>query len=665
MSKSCASTRLIAPASWFLLATGPCLCGVAAAEGETVEQVTVTGHLEEDLPVEIAKYGTRVDTVTAETIRNNVYLDVAQTLQAQIPGLYVSPKNGPFDYADVSLLGSRSQDILWLVDGVRINNRLYGSTLPLDTLPASMVDRIEVLEGPQALFYGTQSTAGAVNVVTKGFSATPDGALALGGDTQHGRHVDGYFRDTLAGQQFVLFASDDQAAGFRPFRDQDYQPSSTDRDRSYNIRTFGAKYALSPMDSLRLSATAQHTEGKVDDAYPAYIATAFNERDEDVFTAKLDYTPSDVAQLFVKGYFHNWRSHYTEFDNDPDAPNGLDTVDDHDFWGFKDYGGSAMAKFAPTKGLEYYVGADYQSYSGNDAVLVITQKSEHVHAFFGEVATTPDLVKDLRLAAGLRYNDPSTGDSATVWDVSGHYQLPGDLFIQALVGTAFRLPTAEELFANDPEDERGNPNLRPERSRNVNVSFGGYFDDHRSKWEIVGFYRKIQDLITSDGFDEATDQSLFINVTGSVQVRGAQFVLTSDFMEQASATFSYTYNHARQAGDLQITKVPEQLGKVAFDYHPAGTPFGASASVNYVGHIFQSVWDGREDYGNYATVDLAGRFYLDPQRHQTITARVQNLFDKQYAASIGTSQRDSDGSDYTYWNRGMPRTLQLRYTYSF
>jgi hypothetical protein len=58
----------------------------------------------------------------------------------------------------------------------------------------------------------------------------------------------------------------------------------------------------------------------------------------------------------------------------------------------------------------------------------------------------------LKLAAGVRYNYPNFGDSATVWDVSGRYQLPGDLFIQTLVGTAFRLPMAEELtkFARSP-----------------------------------------------------------------------------------------------------------------------------------------------------------------------------------------------------------------------
>ncbi|MFX8879604.1 TonB-dependent receptor plug domain-containing protein, partial [Acinetobacter baumannii] len=84
---------------------------------------------------------------------------------------------------DISFLGSRTQDVLFLVDGVRINNRLYAGTTPLDTLPSAIVDRIEVLEGGQSLFYGTQAVAGAVNIVTKPFSPTRDGAVSVGVDS--------------------------------------------------------------------------------------------------------------------------------------------------------------------------------------------------------------------------------------------------------------------------------------------------------------------------------------------------------------------------------------------------------------------------------------------------------------------------------------------------
>jgi outer membrane cobalamin receptor len=179
-----------------------------AAAGEP-EQVLITGRIEEDLPRELAQLGTRVDIVTAGEIKNGGYIDIGQSLEVTVPGLYVAPKNGPFDYVDVSFQGGRTEDILWTVDGVRINNRLYASTTPLDTLPASIVERIEVLEGAQALFYGTQAIAGAINVVTKDFSETPNGALSAGFDSNMGRHFDGFFRDTVDGHHFVVYGSSD------------------------------------------------------------------------------------------------------------------------------------------------------------------------------------------------------------------------------------------------------------------------------------------------------------------------------------------------------------------------------------------------------------------------------------------------------------------------
>jgi outer membrane receptor protein involved in Fe transport len=44
-----------------------------------------------------------------------------------------------------------------------------------------VVERIEVLDSGQALFYGTQAVAGAINIVTKSFSDHPDGAVRRAG----------------------------------------------------------------------------------------------------------------------------------------------------------------------------------------------------------------------------------------------------------------------------------------------------------------------------------------------------------------------------------------------------------------------------------------------------------------------------------------------------
>jgi hypothetical protein len=52
--------------------------------------VTISGHrLEDSLPEQLSRFGTRVDKVGSEAIRNGGYTDIAQGLQALAPGLIV------------------------------------------------------------------------------------------------------------------------------------------------------------------------------------------------------------------------------------------------------------------------------------------------------------------------------------------------------------------------------------------------------------------------------------------------------------------------------------------------------------------------------------------------------------------------------------------------
>ena len=646
---------------------------ITNAQGE-VERVLITGRLEEMLPQQLSQFGTRIDIVTAVEIQNGGYLDITQSLQNFVPGLYIAPKNGPFDYVDVSLQGSRTQDVLWLVDGVRINNRLYGGTTPLDTLPAAMVERIEVLEGSQSLFYGTQAIAGAINIVTKDFTDDPNGHVSVGGDTNGGRHVDGFFRDTLGGHHIVVFGSSDKSDGYQPFVDEVYQPG-TDRSRSYEVLTVGAKYSYDFSNALRFWTSYQHTDAKLDFARPARTsasaagpaATAFNERREDTLSAKLDYTPNDQIGLFVKGYYHWWYTYFTRFDNDIANPGTLVEISNHEFWGFTDYGVNALARYAPTGlGFEFYGGWDYQSYQGNDVVLYIEEKSEEVHAVFGQVATTMDLFPNARFAAGFRHNMPSFGESATVWNVSGRWDITPGLFVRGSVGTAFRLPTAEELFAMDPIDDPnwiGNPNLKPERSTNINAAVGGSIGENVVSWEIIGFWRDVENLIDTV-FDDIEETDTFANLPGTVEVRGVEFAANANFNADISGRLSFTFSASELDGE-QIDRVPEQYGNFSLDYHPMNQWFGLSIAARYVGDVHRTIGTfGRTEYGNYIAIDLGARVYFDAERHHRVDLNVHNLFDEEYVTLIDRMY-DNAGTPFVAQHLGQPQTFLLRYTYTF
>jgi outer membrane cobalamin receptor len=647
---------------------------VGASGAAAVEELQVTGHkLEDSLPEALAQTGVKVDVITDLAIRNGGYVDIAQSLQALAPGLYIQAKNGPFDYVDISLLGSRTQDVLWLVDGIRINNRLYAGTTPLDTLPASMVSRIEVLEGGQALFYGTQAVAGAVNVVTRPFSTSPTGMATIGADTNGGRHLDSFFSDGIGRSQFVVYGSADTSSGYDAFRKQDYQPSATDRSRGYDVYTLGGKYAYNFTDQIQLSAAYQHTDAKLDYALPYRVSREVNTRQEDLVSLKLDYDVNDRLSFYVKGYYHKWHTTYDTEYNDLAKPGTIDVLYHDAFWGYEDYGVNVLGKLLLTKGVETYFGYDVQSYGGRDDVLVIAQQDETTQAGFAQLRLTHDLIPNLNLAAGVRYSSPSVGRSATIWNVSGQYDLPWSMYIKGDVGTNFRLPTAEELFANDPQDERGNPSLQPESSSSLNASFGGVFDmaSRPVNWEVTGFARNIKNLINYATFDAATGQDVFGNVAGTVRVRGYEGSLNAELSDAVSTKVSYTHNSSHSDGAPQLIKIPTALAKVFLDYHPPELPIGVTLSAIYTGDVYNTVSGKRLDYGNYGVFDLSGRYFFGKDRHQTLNLSVQNLFDRQYGKpakgclDAPTDSPTACSSPYTYVNLGLPRTFRATYSYEF
>ena len=299
----------------------------AAAGAQLEEVVVVSKRLEETLPQELEKTGSRLTTISASDIARGVFNDVGQTLQYSVPGLYVAPNSGQFSYVEASLLGSRNTDILWLVDGVRMNNRLYSTTMPLDSIPAHMVERIEVLEGGQGLFYGSPAIAGVVNIVTKEFTDRLNSEVSAGVDTNDVRNVAGYVRGPIGNSNFVLYGSIDKAdGGIQPFRDQDFQPSATDRERGFDVKSAGLKLLHDFSDGVRLSFMYQHTDADVELLAPMLVASNVNSRDEEIATAKLDYRINDRADLFVKGYYHDWDTRYTTLYNSLENPGETELI---------------------------------------------------------------------------------------------------------------------------------------------------------------------------------------------------------------------------------------------------------------------------------------------------------------------------------------------------
>ena len=636
-----------------------------AAEAPEVSELVVTGKLEEVQPTDLSKYGTRLDVVTGRQIELSSFADVGQILSNSVPGLYVAPQSGPFSYNFASLQGSRQNEILYLFDGVRISNRLYNTTPPLDTIPSYMVERIEVLDGGQGLFFGTSAVAGVINIVSHPFTDATQGRLSLGGDTNDGVAANGYISGSLNGLKLVAWGGYDESRGFQPYPDADYQPSATDHHRGYRLTSGGLKAAYDFSPDVRLSASYEHIQGYVDFNRAVQAARAVNERNEDIGWAKLDWTVNDRLAIYVKAYDHWWRSHYDEVDNIGGGK--TEHVDDHEFWGFNDYGVNAMAKFVPAMGVETYLGYDLQRYGGRDDVLIIAQQKETTQAVFGQVRLTPDLVPNTHLAAGVRYNSPDKGDAVTVWNVSGQYDVTPEFYVRGSGGTSFRLPDAESLFANDPifNGEVGNPNLKPETAENFTLSVGG--QGASWGWEIIGFHRETKNLIDLSGETPDPDVFTFINLPDKVTAKGVEIVGHVDLGRSVSLQGSYTHARTRQSGaSQQLDRVPEDTAQGEIDFHPEGRPFGGSVVANYVGSVFDQVSGGfgPVQHGHYTVVNLNGYVTFGPGDHHKVLVSLENALDETYFTRLSRATRDTGGS-YIVHSLGVPRTLHVTYSYAF
>lgn len=619
------------------------------------EVVVSARSLEVTTPLELSKYGYDVEFVTSEQIRDGGYVDLPQALEMLVPGAFVAPQSGAFSYIDLSLQGSRGGDVLWTLDGVRLNNRLYHATAPTDTLPASMVERLEVLKGSHGLMYGTAAVAGVVNVVTRAFSDEPGGAVTLGTHSRGGLHADAWGRGALGRHRFVGWVSKDRTDGFSPYTA--YQPNATTRDRRYDVASIGVKYGIDVTGDLRLSLQGVHTEGEVD--FATHTRTNVNARDEDILSARLDYLPDGPVQLYFKGYLHDWDTDYYPVGDDS-AP---------DFWGFRDQGVSAAARLNLTGGLEYHLGYEYQQYTGRDDYLQIAPGGEKVHAAFAQVRTTPDLIARASLAAGLRYND--TGDSsATIWTASGRFDLTDSVYLEGSLGTSFRLPDAEQMLAVEPDYILGNQQLEPEESFNINLAVGGVLATARPlAWQLTGWRRRIENLIQADETDPPPGYTgIWVNTEGAVKVSGLEALLRGRLAGPLEFEASYMLSRERHPDTgRQLPNRPRHSGKLSLKLASDTHPWGADLALKYVGRTYSATAAGDMPWGDDVVANLGAHWFVDAPRRHRLGLRIENLFGEAYVTRYRAAALagGDPGEFLVYGNRGVPRTVHASYTYSF
>ena len=615
---------------------------------ELKQQIISAPSVESTTVADMAQYGSKVEIVTREQIeRAGPAADVSRVMQMFIPGLYVAPKNGPFDYGTYSLLGGRNDDTLILLDGVRLNNRLYGG-LYLDTLPANAIERIEVLKGGQSLLFGTQAVSGVINIVTRSpQTREASGEVNLGADTFGGTtgdaRVEKIFNNGFGDLGLLAYVSRNASEGYQPFRNRDMK-NVTDKKRSYEVTTFGTKAIQSFGDDTRLELFYQYADANLDFARPVDNHKTTNDRVQQIATATFEQTLNERLSYFVKGHINDWDTRYTRINNIEGG--GTRAINHNDYWGFTDWGVQAEGKAVLPGEHVLVFGSDNQWFKGQDDVLIIDDNKAQAHALYTQLRPTIEALPNWHPSIGVRHEAMSGGDSATVGMLTSLYDLNDNWALRGQYGTAYKLPNAEQLFVNE-DDEKGNRNLKPEKSRNaeLGVDYKGSLLARDFSASVTLFKRKITDLITLDDIQ-------WVNGQGQIQMRGFEADAKLQLNEQWSVQADMTRNLTESRAGVTINDIPGFFARSRVGYESADRLWGAGTAVRYIGDIVSSK---KVEYGNYTVVDADAYRYLDNAHQHRVSLLVENLFDRDYVTSRASNVD----------NLGRPFTSEVRYTYRF
>lgn len=615
------------------------------------QQFVSAPSVESTTVAEMAKYGSKVEIIDRQQIeRAGPSSDITRVLQMYVPGLYVAPKNGPFDYGTYSLLGGRNDDTLILLDGVRLNNRLYGG-LYLDTLPANAIERIEVLKGGQSLLFGTQAVSGVINIVTRSpQTRDASGEVNLGLDSFMGRsgdaRVERIVSNGLGDLGLLAYVSHNVSDGYQPFRNSAYNTSTRDKKRSYEVTTFGAKAIQGFGDDSRLELFYQYTDANLDFARAANNKKTTNDRVQQIATATFEQRLGERFSYFVKGHVNDWDTRYTKIDNL--SGGGVDVRNHNDYWGFTDWGVQAEGKAELDGGHVLVFGTDNQWFKGQDDVLKIDDNKAQANALYTQLRPVFEALPDWHPSIGVRHEKISGGESATVGMLTSLYDLTPSWQLRGQYGNAFKLPNAEQLFANEPY-EKGNRNLKPEKSVNaeLGLDYKGSLLAGEFNASITAYRRKIDDLI-------ALDNKQFVNGDSQVRVRGIEVDGRWQFSPQWNLSADMTRNLV-ESRNVTLSNIPGFFARSRLGFESQDRMWGVGGAIRYIGQVESSK---KVDYGHYSVVDADAYRYLDTAQQHRLSLLVENLFDRDYTTSMTSDRPALD-------NLGRPFTTEVRYTYRF
>jgi vitamin B12 transporter len=638
------ATRGITPGAPQLVVVPPggeATLEVTLASGPLHEQVAVTATRGEAASATTGNATAILDRAWIDERRAATLLDLLQ----DTPGLACARAGGVGLQASSFVRGGESRHALVLVDGVPINEP--GGAIDLgDQLPFAL-EQVEVVRGAVSALYGTDALAGVIHLRTR--SAGSRNPVSGAGEIEAGS------LQTQRGQAegSLRCGPVDLSAGAARFMTDNQEPNS---DFDLTSLSVSASARLSARSSLRSTLLASQSE------HGTPGATAIVRPDLDARYSRASVIGG--VQLHVGGGASEQRITLSYSSKDQLSTNPLDS-------------GAYAARSGERSG---YVGSDWPNPLGfqNDTLrlnagyqvdlqpartqlVTLGAALEHEQGSLGDRSDT--LLRPERTNWGIYAQDRALVGERLFITIGGRIEHNGsygtavvprialawhprwggsETILRASAGTGIKEPGFLEsyglsLFA------RGNPELKAERSRTVDLGIERKLMTSRLMGRLTVFHHEYRDQIAYTVVSLNPYQGSYVNL-GQTRARGAEISLHAQLIREVELHAEYTYLDGRilvsppdfsplYAAGRPLLRRPKHQASVSLRARKG--PVSVGTTFAYVGRRADSDFYGLGFDSNAAHALLDARLSARINRFSSVFLVGHNILDRRYEDVLG------------------------------
>ncbi len=563
-----------------------------------------------------------VSVIDKETLRLSGQDSVAEVLAKQ-PGIQINNSGGPQTTTSVFLRGAPSQHTQVLVDGIRINSITTGVT-SWNAIDPALIERIEVVRGASSSLYGSGAMGGVINIITK--KSAEDRPLSAWGNIGYGSHDTFKSSTGISGAKdgwdYSLAASMADSTGFSATNPLSGAFTyNGDRDGYTQHALSGSLgYRWRPGHHIGLIAYNGYIDGQFDsgpDPRPAHTLTrqqAYSLTSTDDIT---DYWQSVLRFGFSKEFNES---------RGPDWDSSVGSLQ-------RSYTWQNNLKFTQDQRLSVILERLEERADSRSNYLSNRRDTNSAGLVYRGDFDVHHVQASVRNDNVSGYGSETTGGLAYDLDLSDTWR------VGVAASTGFQAPTFAYLYAPSAPASffgpryQNNPNLKPEKSRNIEASIR-YADDD-TELGLVVYQNKIRDMIQNSVFDPAINANTAMNVDRAT-IRGVTLTAEQRWGNttlRASADFMDPKDD--QSG-LQLVQRAKQVFHVGAEHRLDALRLGAE--YQFTGKRYDTAFDEnfepqRVTLGGYGLLNLTAAY--DFSKHAGVQLRWNNVLNKDYAMIYG------------------------------